>query len=57
VILPPYVIPSSMVVCYGVFFVAMRTPTIQSMRARLQEKKAMREKKKKKAKPGGSAKN
>jgi hypothetical protein len=28
-----------MVVCYGVFFVAMRTPTIKSMRDRLKEKR------------------
>ena len=48
-VLPPYVIPSSMVVCYGVFFFAMKTPTIQSMRDKLRDKK-----RKAKASSGGS---
>jgi len=44
VVLPPYIIPSSMVVCYGVFFVAMRTPTIKNLRDRLREKKEKKRK-------------
>ena len=48
-VLPFYVIPSSMVVCYGAFFFAMRAPTIKSMRDRLKEKRRQ----KRKAKSGG----
>jgi hypothetical protein len=49
-VLPEYIIPSSMVVCYGVFFMAMRSPTIKSMRDRLKEKRRKR-------KSGGPAKS
>jgi hypothetical protein len=49
VVLPEYIIPSSMVVSYGIFSVAMRTPTIKTLCDRL--------KKPRKHKSGGPAKS